>query len=156
MTDSPTRPAPLAVGDTTNDPEAIAALDAFFTYWRRNDEDGGKDVRTPAMRAGLDAAAAWRRAQPASGLLQREVDAHRKRIDESNFFEGMWRSAEKETIELEAKLAARDAEVAKLRDVVNALLGRIHAVAVQYEIGHTYPEEERALAALSGHVSPLT
>jgi hypothetical protein len=68
----------------------------------------------------------------------------------------MWRSAEKETIELEAKLAARDAEVAKLRDVVNALLGRIHAVAVQYEIGHTYPEEERALAALSGHVSPLT
>ena len=43
-------------------------------------------------------------------LLQREVDAHRKRIKESNFFEEMWRSAEKETIELKSQLAPHISE----------------------------------------------
>jgi DNA repair exonuclease SbcCD ATPase subunit len=173
----PTRPAPLAVGDMPSGlaedvAKIVDALKAIEMLWF-NDDFGATNSReahfisksaialAESLLAKIEALERERNdwqgcAEEKSELLQREVDAHRKRIDESNFFEGMWRSAEKETIELEAKLAARDAEVAKLRDVVNALLGRIHAVAVQYEIGHTYPEEERALAALSGHVSPLT
>ncbi len=57
----------------------------------------------------------WRScAEEKIALLQHEVDAHRKCIETSNVFEEMWRSAEKETIDLESKLSKRDAEIGRV------------------------------------------
>jgi hypothetical protein len=86
-------------------------------------------------------------------LFQREVDAHRKRIDEINFFEGMWRSAEKETIELEAKLAARDDEIARFREALEPFSKlrdtRLMLDACKYDFRIAAGDIRRARAALA-------
>ena len=66
-------------------------------------------------------------------LLQREVDAHRKRIESCNVFEEMWRSAEKETLELESKLAERDAEIARLVEALTPSGATKHAYLGEFK-----------------------
>ena len=88
----------------------------------------------------------WRTcAEEKIALLQCEVDAHRKRIEASNTFEGMWRSAEKETIDLESKLAERDAVIAGLREALGVAekgleAARKHEVETCEEIGYIESE----------------
>ena len=97
------------------DAEVIAALDAY------SGEKIGIDWSIPAqehMRAALDAAAQWRRAQPASGLaesLAGKIDLLERWLDAAckTYAEERIRAED-----AEAQLAARDADVARLRDVL--------------------------------------
>ena len=116
------------------DAEVIAALDAFMPLWRsQNRRPMWKSISL--MRAALDAAAAHRPVAEHADLqlatVTKERDdarAGRKILSRGSWdISVMFMECQKERDALKSQLAARDAEVARLREAYSAGLRAVAA-----------------------------
>jgi hypothetical protein len=102
------------------DPNYTPLLDKYVmdieAYFERAEAAESKLALAEVARDGWQVCATEERI----ALSQRDVDDHRKRIKTTKVFEEMWRSAVKENIDLESKIAA----VTKERDALKAVLTR--------------------------------